>query len=126
MMNQQTQVLDSTEKEEQGFWTPSPQMNVGLLVWAAVLMVIGLVLVVVPASSIASFRAVVVVLLLLTGFVFLALAYYLHKEGSLDGLRNKMSPAEATPPNAVQVSGEEIQVMSVDQQTPPTDAQSSK
>ena len=71
-----------TEKKNQGFFTPSPGMNVGLLVWAAVLMVVGLVLVLVPAASIGSFQAVVVTLFLLTGLVFLALAYYLHKEGA--------------------------------------------
>lgn len=59
-----------------------PKLNVGLLVWAAVLVIIGLVLIIVPIMSFPSFKAVIVGLFLIAGFLFLGLAYYLSKNDS--------------------------------------------
>lgn len=61
--------------------TPKPEnkVSVGLLVWAAVLLIVGLVTVLVPALGLPSFQGVVVSMFSVMGLAFLGLALYAAK-----------------------------------------------
>ncbi|MFZ1381241.1 MAG: hypothetical protein WAS54_00455 [Scrofimicrobium sp.] len=54
-------------------------VRVGLLIWAAVLGIIGLLMVVIPLAGSASARGVLVFLFLLTGSAMIALAVWLAR-----------------------------------------------
>ena len=60
-------------------------MDVGLLVWSALLIIVGIILVIVPAisapSSVPLFQVSVVTLFFAAGLAFLGLAYYLARKG---------------------------------------------
>ena len=60
-------------------------MDVGLLVWSALLIIVGIILVIVPAVSVPSsvplFQVSVVTLFLAAGIAFLGLAYQLARKG---------------------------------------------
>lgn len=60
---------------------PNQNIQVGLLVWSAVLIIVGAILVIVPALGIPTFQGVVVSMFALAGLAFLGLALYIAKNG---------------------------------------------
>lgn len=79
-----TAVLTAPAGAEKAATPSNPPIKVGLLVWATLLIIAGLMLLIVPSigvlfDGVSTVRAVVVTLFALAGAAFLILAFYISK-----------------------------------------------
>ncbi len=82
--DQKTAVLTAPASAEKTATPSNPPIKVGLLVWATLLIIAGLMLLIIPSigvpfNGVSTVRAVVVTLFALAGAAFLILAFYISR-----------------------------------------------